>query len=591
MDRQVTARRAEQLLSSNQLAEAVQLYRQLVAETHVPDAEYDHWLRRMSRALASLQRPRAAAYVHLYLLEFEDALGLLGNAHLLDAARVLEQQNRQLQAGEHYQQQGKLILAAIAFERSGHDDLARGCWLRCIEGLRSGPYERALVYFNLGYCCLRLEDDGGNGHLVTSQRLLEEAADEFETRGQRERAFDCYQILLEMGRRSGVFENLAEGYLNCIRILKEDGLKFYVLQYYEDFLGEAQKRQEFHAAASLYREAADYCLRSDLLYERYYLESAAKTWMQAARQYVENGAAPELAENANLAAVECFNTLGDYHGVGLAYKQLTALALSQRKLDRYAKIGTRYDGIPPMVQEASAFPEYLRHTHAYPEIWFHDLVELEHDGDVEAVCAQVVGDKNYPDVVRRRALTQILSVLEDGAQQESVRLARLAEGLGDLQIYVVLRPLERLYEHPDPSVQRGVMRALRFLFFKRTFGLLRRGLSSDDNVVRKEAIEALGRLHFRHAFDPLVRIFREHDDAQVRSTALRSIGQIPSLEAGDFLIEVLRHEPDPLHTEAKQQLMRFDNRELFPILKQHYQMESGTLREDLGDILQQFGGV
>ena len=591
MDRHVTARRAEQLASSNQLAEAVQLYRQLCAETHVPDAEYNDWLRKMSHALSGLQRPRTAAYVHLYLLEFENALGLLGTAHLLDSARVLEQQERHAQAGEHYQHQGKQMLAAIAFERGGQNDLARACWLRSLECLRSGPYERALVYFNLGYCCLGLDDEAGTGHLVTSQRLLEEAADEFETRGQRERAFDCYQILLEMGRRSGIFENLAEGYLNCIRILKEDGLKFYVLQYYEDFLAEAIKRLEFHAAASLYREAADYCLRSDLLYERYYLKSAAETWMQAAQQHVEQGAAPELAENGYLAAVDCFNTLGDYHGVGRAYTQLATLKLATRKQERYAKIATRYHNIPPMDQEDSAFPEYLRHTHAYPEIWFHDLVELEHDGDVEAVCAQVVGDKNYPDVVRRRALTQIISVLEDGTQQESVRLARLAEGLGDLQIYVVLRPLEKLYEHPTPLVQRGVMRALRFLFFKRTFGLLRRGLSAEDNVVRKEAIEALGRLHFRHAFDPLVRIFREHEVSQVRSTALRSVGQIPSLEAGDFLIEVLRHEPDPLHAEAKQLLMRFENRELYPILKQHYQMESGSLREDLGDILQQFGGV
>ncbi len=90
MDRHVTARRAEQLLGANQLAEAVVLFRQLCAETHVPDAEYDDWLRKMSRALVGLSRNRAAAYVHLYLLEIENALGLLGTDHLLDSARVLE---------------------------------------------------------------------------------------------------------------------------------------------------------------------------------------------------------------------------------------------------------------------------------------------------------------------------------------------------------------------------------------------------------------------------------------------------------------------------------------------------------------------
>ena len=56
----------------------------------------------------------------------------------------------------------------------------------------------------------------------------------------------------------GQFENLAEGYVNCIRVLSEDNLKFYVLQYYEDFIKLALERGEFHAAATLYHEAADY---------------------------------------------------------------------------------------------------------------------------------------------------------------------------------------------------------------------------------------------------------------------------------------------------------------------------------------------
>ena len=592
MDRHTTSRQAEALLGAGRHDEAVALYRQLCAETHVPDAEYDDWLRGMSRALQGLGQARAAAYVQLYLLDFDTALSLAAGSPL-DSARIMEQQGQHVPAGQRYQAEGKLLLAAIALEKGGQDELAKACWQRAVDSgdLRAGAYERALTHFNLGYCCLRLEDPTGQRQLVTSQRLLEEAADEFETRGQRERAFDCYQILLELGRRSGAFENLAEGYINCIRILKEDGLKFYVLQYYEDFLGQALEREELHAAASLYREAADYCLRAGLLYERYYLKSAAETWLLAGRGHVQRGGAPELAENAFLAAVECFNTLGDYHGVGLAYTALAELPLAKRKQQRYAQITQRYQGVAAQAAEATAFPEYLRHTHAYPEIWYHDLVELEHDGDVEAVCALVVGDKNYPDVVRRRALTQLLSVLVDQGQDEPSRLARVAEGLGDLQIYVVLRPLERLFEHPAEQVQQGVMRALRFLFFKRTFGLLQRGLRAEQEAVRLEAVEALGRLHFRHAFDPLVRIFREHDEPHVRSTALRSIGQIPSLEAGDFLIEVLRHEPEPLRTEAKQLLMRFDNREIYPILRQHYLMETGPLRAELEQILQQFGGA
>ena len=76
--------------------------------------------------------------------------------------------------------------------------------------------------------------------------------------GERERAFYCYAMLLQIGKQSGAFENLAEGYINCIRVLKEDNLKFYVLHYYEDFLQAALEREEFHAAAVALREAADY---------------------------------------------------------------------------------------------------------------------------------------------------------------------------------------------------------------------------------------------------------------------------------------------------------------------------------------------
>jgi HEAT repeat protein len=108
--------------------------------------------------------------------------------------------------------------------------------------------------------------------------------------------------------------------------------------------------------------------------------------------------------------------------------------------------------------------------------------------------------------------------------------------------------------------------------------------------VKQAAIDALGRLYFNHAFDPLVRIFREHSDPVVRSTALQSIGRIPSLEAGDFLVEVLRYEDGPMRTEAKRLLARFENREIIPILRQHQSMESGPMRAELDQILRQLGG-
>ena len=78
---------------------------------------------------------------------------------------------------------------------------------------------------------------------------------------------------------------------------------------------------------------------------------------------------------------------------------------------------------------------------------------------------------------------------------------------------------------------------------------------------------------------------------RIRATALESIGRIPSLEAGDFLIEALRYEPEPLRGLARRLLTEFDNREIIPILRQHYYMETGPRRADLEAILRQVGGL
>ena len=118
---------------------------------------------------------------------------------------------------------------------------------------------------------------------VQAIHLLEAAADGFETQGMRERAFDCYQVIMAMGKE-GSFENLAEGYLNCIRILAEDNLKYYVLQYYDDFQGMALERGELHAAATLFREAADYARRQGLGFDSHYRLRAAETHVVAAER-------------------------------------------------------------------------------------------------------------------------------------------------------------------------------------------------------------------------------------------------------------------------------------------------------------------
>lgn len=600
--------RAQSLLSAGRPAEAERLYRQLLQHTHVIDFEYDEWLKGIAECYRAVGRTREAGYVYLYLHAFDRAAEMFPAATApVDAARVRELEARRVggepanklyaDAARAYAEAGRHVLSAIAYAQGNHAREERRAWERVLRDprLRGRMYEEALVHFNLGIAATRDGDkEGGNRHLVSAQRLLEEVADDFETHGERHRAFDCYCILLKLGKDSGSFENLAEGYINCIRVLKEDNLKFYVLQYYEDFLRIALEREEYHAAATVFREAADYARRVGLIYDRGYMKRAAETWWKAAEKNERDGGPVEITENAYLAAIDAYNSVGDFFHVRESYKQLSKLALGEKKQKRYLDVVARYAEVWQEAIDAAPFPDYLRQQHAYPEIWFLDLIEWELDGDHREVCASIVGDVRYADIIRRRALNVLLTHLDatprQGTEIDPHTLAQIAQDMGQLQAYAALQPLERLSTHPHPEVRRGVMRALKHLFFKRTFDMIQRGLRDDVGAVRQAALEALKALHFPHAFDPLTRIFREFDDATVKEVALESIGRIASLEAGEFLVEVLRYEAEPLRQVARRMLAAFDNPDIFPILRKHLELEAnGPARQALEQIVRAVG--
>ena len=177
-----------------------------------------------------------------------------------------------------------------------------------------------------------------------------------------------------------------------------------------------------------------------------------------------------------------------------------------------------------------------------------------------------------------------------GDESEPDTLARVAELLGELQSYAALRPLERLYTHEDPRVRRAAVRALRFLFFKRSFGLIRQGLRDGDAGVREAAVEALRGLHFPHAFNPLARIYRESQDLRVQAVAIESIGKIGTIEAGEMLLEVLRQEDGALRDGAKKALAGFDNADVLPIVRQYHELETRLeAREALEELLARAG--
>jgi hypothetical protein len=590
---------AEQAHAQGRYAAAETHLRRLAQQTRAVDYEYDDWIRRLADVYKLQKRPADAAVCYMYLHYFQLAREALPKDSHEALGRTYALEKRWPEAAQALAQAGLRVQAAVAWEEAKQPAKAAELWRSLIGDprLRDRPYERALVHFNLGMALERArdgEDKGGGAasestaHLINAQRLLEQVADDYETAGERERAFDCYQILLKLGQDSGQFENLAEGYLNCIRILKEDGLKFYVLQYYEDFLELALARVEYHAAAQLYREAAEYALRAGLPYHRYYLRRAADTWWREAERGIASGAPIELIENAYLASIDCLSLTGNFARVRETYQRLAALDLPERKRARYTEIPERYSGAPNEEGEGLQFPQYLRQPRAYGDIWFVDLVEWEHDGDPERVAAAIVGDLRYPDGIRRRAVNLVLEMAAARQQGEvgPDTLAAVAQSLGELQSYAALSALERLYQHVETRVRRAAVRALRHLYFKRSFGLLGKGLADRETVVREAAVEALRGLHFAHAFHPLTRIFREHPDERVKSVALESIGRIGTIEAAEQLVGVIRQETGALRDVARRALALFDDADVVPILRQHLELEGNPeVRKMIEEVL------
>lgn len=580
--------RARASMRAGQPQNAVQVLLVAANVTHLQARDYDEMVRLLADALQQCGLLRAAGSVWLYLRD-APRLAQVSAGEPRDLARAAILAGNHALAAQHYRAARWPAHAAIASEKAQLFPQARVLWeeVQADPRLREDPYNAALVSFNAGRVLSQLRDAAGAQRgRVRAMRLLEEAADLFEARGLRERAFDCFQVLLTLGAETGSFENLAEGYLNCIRILREDHLKYYVFQYYEDFIKRAEQAQEHHAVATIVHEAADYARALGMAWHPTLRVREAEAWRSAATNMLRAGGSVELAENALLAAV------GAYTGVGMHARAVAVFGLlaqmpgiEESRAKRYEQLHKRYEGSRDEAPRVDKVPEYLKLPVAYPDIWNVDVIEWEEDGDAVETCGEILLDGTLPDFVRRKALIARLVPLTAREPNHPNTLAQLAEALGQVQLYSVLAPLEHLFERGRGDVRVAVLRAARSLFFKRTFSLLMKGVAEGDPAVRAAVIEAIQILHFPHAFDPLSRLHREQSDVQVRAAALHSIGRIPSLEAVEYLIGTLRQGSAEERQLAADLLVRQDATEATPALQAAAAQESGEMLQVLHNVL------
>jgi hypothetical protein len=578
--------RAEQAMRTGRPREALALYNKLLENVAIYSAgRYDGWLEGELAAYEQLGRTREAGFVLLGLRRFAEAQRHFPvNERPLEWALAASRLGRHGEAARVLSEAGHPALAAVELETAGAHAAARLEWERVLRDPRlSGlPYETALAHFSLGQSLLRTnERAAGERELATTQRMLEAVADDFESRGEAERALDCYRLLLRLGKDTGSFENVAEGYLNSIRILIRDEQRHCALQFYEDFLTYAVERQEWYAAATLAREAAAYSLKVGLLFDRHYLGRAAELWEQTAAHNEAASGPTDLSENALHAAVDAAAALGDHARVARLYGVMAALPVAAKKRARWKRLAAAAPGaLPPPPAPTGGFPDYLRRNGAYEDVSRKDLVEWELDGDPVAVLARLVVELSLTE--RKFARLALRAVLVASAPTFSLEDApaavELARALGRTQVYDVLRPLERLFDDGPVEVRAAVMGGVANVFNVRSFKLVRRGLADPAPQVSEAALRALRSLWFKDGVDALTRIFRDATDDRVRAVAVETIADSGTVEAGLFLVDLVRHESGPLRAAAEGRLATFPGDEIAPLVRQALEVETGERR-------------
>jgi hypothetical protein len=604
------------------------------AHAHVAEHDYVSVLRPLVDVLSQRGNLRGALSVEWYLSRNDPNLakktaGLLASVPPVDRARAFAASGDMARAAREMENAGLVAAAAIYREKADEWQEARALWSRLAQVAHTGgaaagatataravagtargthahgrapdsggdAYQAALVEFNLARCARRCGDPRqAREATVAAIRLLEEAADHFETVGQRERAFDCFQVLVQIGRESGMFEDVLEGFVNCIRILREDHLKYFALQYFDDAVVAARERHEYAAAATLAREAADYARAIGLgSASAHYTLTQADLWQSAAAQQKSRAAPPAIAEHALLAAALALGEAGQFGGVGRLYTELAQLDVEAARRAHYARAAKRYAGVRDEPIDASPLPPHLRQDAQFPDVWHVDLIEWEQHGSASEACADVLLDKRWPDLIRRRALLARLTALavEDAADDEAPWVlgarVRLAEQLAQLQLYAALSPLERLFERPERAVKIAVLAAMQTLFFKRSFVTVRAGLRDPDPSVVEQAAKAVESLYFQHAFDPLVRIVQEAPQPSVRASALRAMARIDTAEAAEFLLSVLEHGAPSDRGAALEALKRSRGMRFVELARAAMPTSNSTVQQMLRDVLRSRG--
>jgi tetratricopeptide (TPR) repeat protein len=588
-------------LKRHEWERAISFLSALVPHTDVRDEEYVEVLTLLQRAYVELEQYREALSITWYLKHSQELFlnrvpqNDRGRSLLGMALRETSQARTSLalEAAKALESAGQLVRAAIAFEVAEAWQEARALWSRLAQSLNSEKhdlYPAALAYFNLFLTSEKAGDaQAARAASTTAVHLLEEAADQLETSGQRERAFDCYQVLLAIGRRTNVFEHILEGYVNIIRILQEDHLRHYALQTYREIIEIAKHAGEFTAAATLCREMAVYARKEGEVHvSNQATLMEAELWQASAEATKQRRGSVQSMEHALLASMLALAEVGQFASVGIVYERLATLPLEEQRRNHYTKAHGRYLQARNELISNQSLNSSAMKSSEFPDVWHVDLLEWEEAGSPSEASATLLFEADsYGEVTRRRALYCRLVALavEQPEVQDPAAFQMLCEVISRLELYSMLASLEKMATHPQGSVRAAALRAFSRFLYKRSFSTLRQALVDPDTQVLHEALVTLEQLSFPHAIDPLARILRETKDNRVQRACLRALAKIERAEAAELLLEVIAYGSNTERQMAMEALDRARGRVFFDVARQMLPNLEGTAQSTIKDLL------
>lgn len=609
---QETVQKLRKVVQAGQLTP--QLYAYLLEELLVcvdaKASDYREWLGFASQCAVRIGRPMAAALCTALTSGPQAALLLLpaeGTARQRafflhaqatqagpDGTRLLREAAEQAVAG------GLLVSAALWLGQLGEKPAAKELWLRLLSG-QVPPYERALLHAQLALLLVRSDDpsDAADGlrHAALCGQLLEEIADDYESKGQRGLALDCYRVLAQVGEHSGVFENVTEGYLGMLRIFKSERLCGDAQLLYDELLRLAAKAGEFELCAEQCRDAAAFLTRCGLPKPaQNYLRRAAESLIQVAEARLQAGAL-RLAEHALLSATDLLATLPVTERLRQVLQKLAALRSEPTEKARFERLAalvklpdkpTATDAAPDAGNAVAKASGASSAQAALPEVWSLDLLEWEADASPNLVCLRLLLDKSRPELTRRHALLALLwSDADDGSLTLEEKQLRLISSIGSLRAYEAIALLSRQYHlsrasQPMASAVRvAIVDALPRLPFPRSLQTVVLALQDPAKAVRSQAQASLARLGTVELLGSLSQILVDARDVAVKLAVVSALGRIADPRAVEQLLQVFLQEEDPLRREARRGLVSLRDGSLRPLYARALLSVPGERTQDL----------